>query len=228
MAASNSKSDQSEARENLRNLALIVGITLLLILAVILTAFFISEVVNNGPAQQQVTNTPTPSNPPAPAPNPEPAPVATTPDSGDSSNSTNNSTEGSTSSAETTSPVVTPEAPVVAPASGSTAGESTATNNNSATAISYSFTAGNGDSVSWLARRAMYAYLGERGLGLDAGQRLYFEITLTNMSAPSGLDVGDVRTFTASLMDQIFTNAVNLPVAEHMSWNITASNVGYI
>lgn len=94
---------------------------------------------------------------------------------------------------------------------------------------SYTETAEVGGSVSWLARRAMYAYMRDYGLSLDTpGQRLFFEVTLTNASSPTWLTPGEARTFDVSTLDSIFSQAQALTGNQLSAWAYQAASVSYI
>ncbi len=93
---------------------------------------------------------------------------------------------------------------------------------------SYTQVAGTGDSVSWMARRAMYSYLADRGLSLSTAQRLFMEVTLTNASNPVYVQPGESRVFAASLLDSVYQQAVGLTQAQLNAWQAEATSVGYI
>ena len=229
--------------ESLRNLILIIGITILMVMAVILVAFLISGIARvAAPTTNTTASTESGSS----------NTTAGTSDTilgslgggvADSKPVNNASQTQAPEKAPTTPPVVPttgtavptaevtpPAAPVIiAPPVSSTPEVIPAnTTPGAETGSTYTFTAGSGDSVSWLARRAMYAYLGDRGASLSVGQRLYFEVNLTQSSNPAPLNVGESRTFTAATMDQIMFNVTHLSSGEMSSWTAQAVTSGYI
>ncbi len=96
-----------------------------------------------------------------------------------------------------------------------------------ASSSEYKFTANSGDNYSWISRRAMYAYLTETDSFLNRAQRLFMEVTLANSFENPLLFVGQVVSFESRDVSKVFTEALGLSAIELRAWENQASYVNY-
>lgn len=236
----------SSSSSSTRGLVVVLGIAVLLVLALITLGFLVAGIMNNrNPSPEDTANIVDNSS------------VADNSTTEDTSDSTENTADGSsdqgnaensdsqvadTNELQNNGEDATNDSNVTQPSSSNdsnatTEDTSTAETSNNETpqvlatstsnAENYEFTAGAGDSMSWLVRRAMYAYMGDRDLSLDRGQRLYFEVTLTSQMGSTGLSVGQVINFDAATLQTVFNQAHGLSGNTLQDWNNLAIQSGY-
>ncbi len=79
-------------------------------------------------------------------------------------------------------------------------------------------TAGHGDGVTHLARRAVQQYEEQNGLDLSAEQKLYAETVLKNQNYQPSLSVGETITFDGDILTDVVTEAQNLSPSQIEAW----------
>lgn len=80
------------------------------------------------------------------------------------------------------------------------------------------YAAHKGEGVTHLARKAMLDYLKDKGVNLNASQKLFFETTLTQAHNPQWLNPGETRTFAISELQDLMTRAQNLSQRQQNLW----------
>lgn len=195
-----------------RNIAIATGIAIALILGLLALAFLVASLATGQDAasegdsdtdQTQTTSSDNENNSGTPGDNGTETSATTTSQSAESNGNQGNEGKGEEGSED-----------------GNVDGTSTDMPS------SYRQTAGRGDSVSTLARRAMSEYLGDRGDSLDRAQRLFMEVNLKNIIGSRLLEVGESLTFQTSDMDRLFTQSQNLG-SNYNAWHRAAVSAGY-
>jgi len=205
-----SVSDAENGETSVKNLLIIIGIIVLLVVALILAGLFVSSLTNQGSSTTDSSSTESVAGSEE---------VSSSTESTETVSSEVSSSVESTASAETSSTTSSTS-------SEDTAGTTDTTGEGSVNGdgISYdmptefSYAAVRSEGVAHQARKAIRDYLDVTGNSLSLAQRLFMEVTLQNSHNPVYMEIGEGRTFTLGEMDSAFASASTLSSYQISAW----------
>ncbi len=208
-----SVSDAENGETSVKNLLIIIGIIVLLVVALILAGLFVSSLTNQGNSTADSSSTES---------------VASSEEVSSSTESTETVSSEESSSVESTESVASSEtSSIVSTTSSEDTTETTDTTGEGSVngdGISYdmptefSYAAARNEGVSHQARKAIRDYLNVTGNSLSLAQRLFMEVTLQNSHNPVYMEIGEGRIFTLGEMDSAFASASALSSYQISAW----------